>query len=192
MNFRQNKLIWLILAVLSLLIITLSYREIKSMTSVYKQDFGNGVITYADEYVRTGNWVFNCRNSRLISRTPLPTPLAELESTKKLAIGDMFYLKNSDKQPALNAITATTGTRDWYKNLRYLYSALDEDSNLNSHIFYLTTQHAGRTWAVEVDQLIDHSGRSKFKVYATPYDAETYVDHAKALQMAAKSCPVPQ
>jgi len=188
----QSKGFWITLAISTALLLITANHYFRVMTSAFKEDMGNGVVIYADEYVKTGNWVFNCRNSRLISRTPLSTPLAELESTKKLSIGDMFYLKNSDKQPALNALTATIETRDWYKNLRYLYSALDEDSNLNSHMFYLITQHAGRSWAVEVDQLIDYSGKSRFEVYATPYDAETYVDHAKALQIAAKSCPAPQ
>jgi hypothetical protein len=53
-------------------------------------------------------------------------------------------------------------------------------------------KYAGRTWAVEVSQSIGYDGKSNFKVTAIPYDPEIYVDHAKALQIAAKSCPVPQ
>lgn len=192
MNFRPNKSQWISIGTLSIAITLWSYHEIKFMKNAYKQDFGNGVIVYADEYVKTGNWVFDCKNSRLISRTPLPAPLTELESAKKFIIGNMFYLKEPDKKIARDALSAATEGHDWYKSLRYLYSALDEDSNLNSHMFYLITQHADRTWAVEVDQLIDHDGRSRFKLYATPYDAETYVDYAKALQAAQKSCPKPQ
>lgn len=192
MNFRQNKGLWIVLAIFSPLLLTWGYYELKAMTSVYKQDFGNGVVVYADNYVKTGRWVFDCNYSRLISREPLPVPLSELESAGKLTIGNMFYLKDSDKQPAKEALSAITGIRGWYKGLRYLYSALDENSDLNSHAFYLIAQHAGRAWAVEVDQSIGHDGKSTFKITATPYDPETYVDYAKALLAAGKSCPVPQ
>jgi hypothetical protein len=191
MKYR-SKVTWIAVGLSFPLILIWGYHEIKAMSSIYKQDFGNGVIIYADEYVRTGDWVFDCKNSRLISRIPLPVPLAELESAKKFTTGNLFYLKDTDKQPAKDALKEITETRDWYKNLRHLYSALDEDSNLNSHMFYMITSYAGRKWAVEVDQLIDYVGSSRFKIYATPYDVETYVDYAKALKAAANSCPKPQ
>jgi hypothetical protein len=91
------------------------------------------------------------------------------------------------KEPAKEALRAITGIR-----VRYHYSALDENSDLNSHEFYLAAQHAGRTWAVVVDQSISYYGKSSFSVTAEPYDPKTYVDYAKALQAATKSCPVPQ
>ncbi|MBU4632875.1 hypothetical protein [Pseudomonas chlororaphis] len=192
MNFHQNKRVWIALAIFSPLLLIWGYSELKTMTSVYKQDYGNGVVVYADKYVNTGRWVFDCEYSRLISREPLPVPLSELESAGKLTIGKAFFLKDSDKEPAKEALRAITGIRDWYKNLRYRYSALDENSDLNSHEFHLLAQHAGRTWAVVVDQSISYYGKSSFSVTAEPYDPKTYVDYAKALHAAAKSCPVPQ
>ena len=39
---------------------------------------------------------------------------------------------------------------DWYKTLRYRYSVLGENSDLNSHVFNLLAKHDGRTWALRV------------------------------------------
>lgn len=162
------------------------------MTSVYKKDLGNGVVIYADDYVKSGRWVFDCKYRRLISRQPLPIPLAELNGTGKLTIGNMYALSETDQSLAKEAIRAITGIPDWYKELRYLYSGLDEYSDLRYHSFYLLAKHNDRIWALEVDQAIGYDGKSNFKVTAILYDPETYVDYAKALQAAAKSCPIPQ
>jgi len=192
LNFRQNKGLWIALAILSPLLLFWGYYELKAMTSAYKQDFGNGVIVYADKYVNTGHWVFDCDYSRLISREPLPVPVSELESVGKLTIGNMFYLKDTDKQPAKQALRSITSVSGWYKQLRYLYSALNESSELDGHDFDLITQYDGRAWALRVSQWVGSDGKSSFKITAEPYDPETYVDYAKALQAAAKSCPAPQ
>ncbi|MOA15847.1 hypothetical protein D3C78_1360300 [compost metagenome] len=104
----------------------------------------------------------------------------------------MYALNDADKISAEEAIRAVAGISGWYKGLRYLYSGLDESSKLRYHTFYLLARHAGRSWAMEVDQSIGYDGKSRFKITAAPYDPETYVDHAKALQAAAKSCPAPQ
>ena len=191
MSFYRSKACWIATAIFFPLLLVASYYGFKVMMSVYKTDLGNGVVIYADDYVKTGQWVFDCEYSRLISREPLPVPFSELENVGKLSIGNAF-LKEADEQPAKEALNAITSTRDWYKNLRYLYSALDENSDLNSHAFYLVAQHAGRSWAVEVEQSISHDGKSHFTVAIAPYDADIYVDYAKALQAAAKSCPAPQ
>ncbi|WP_371369018.1 hypothetical protein ACA097_05595 [Pseudomonas sp. QL9] len=192
MSFRQNRRFWTALAIISPLLLIFGNYKLNTMMSEFKQDFGNGVVVYADKYVKTGRWVFDCNNSRLISREPLPAPISELESAKELAIGNMFYLNSSDQQRSQEVLRAIVGMPGWYKNLRYLYSALDEDSDLNSHMFYFVTQYAGQPWAVEVDQSIGHNGKSSFEVTARPYAPETYVDYTKALQAAAKSCPAPQ
>ncbi|MGN7744121.1 hypothetical protein ACTJKT_29580 [Pseudomonas sp. 22526] len=191
MSFYRSKGFWIAFTIISPLLLIAANYGFKVMTSVYKTDLGNGVVIYADDYVKTGRWVFDCEYSRLISREPLPVPLSELESAGRLTIGNAF-LKEVDEQPAKEALRAVTGIRDWYKNLRYLYSALDESSDLNSHAFYLVAQHAGRSWAVEVDRSISYYGKSSFTVTAEPYDPKTYVDYAKALQAAIKSCPAPQ
>ena len=162
------------------------------MTSVYKQDYGNGVVVYADDFVKTGKWVFDCSNSRLISRQPLPAPLAELEESGDLTIGRMYSLSDADEAQAKEAIRAITRIDGWYKKLSYRYSGLSENSNLDLHIFDLLARHDGRRWALNVWQWLDSRNGSSFKINAEPYDPETYMDHAKLLQAAAKSCPVPQ
>ena len=177
---------------LSPFLLLAAYYGLKIMTSVYNRDFGNGVIVYADDYVKTGKWVFDCSNSRLISRQPLPAPLAEFEESGRLSIDDMYYLNDIDRKQAKEAIRAITGIEGWYKKLHYLYSSLSENSNLNLHIFDLLATHDGQRWALKVWQWIDSRNESRFDISAEPYDAETYMDYARSLQAAAKSCPVPQ
>ncbi|MCY1359390.1 hypothetical protein D9M69_459580 [compost metagenome] len=169
-----------------------SHYGFKTMTSVYKTDMGNGVVIYADDYVKTGRWVFHCGRSRLISREPLPAPLGELKRAGKITIGNMYGLNDSDEKLAKDAILALTAIPDWYRNLRYLYSVLDENSDLNSHVFDLLMTHKGRQWAFRIWQEVEPGGKSSFDITAVPYDSETYLDHARALQAAARSCPTPQ
>lgn len=188
MSFYRSKLFW-IAATASLLP---GYCGFKMMTSEYNSDFGNGVVIYADDFVKTGLWVFHCGGSRLISRDPLPVPYSELESTEKFAIWD-GYLKEADKQPAKEALAAITSTPNWHSALRYRFSALDENSFLSSHGFDLIAEYAGRLWAVDVDQSISYYGKSEgFTLHIMPYDPETYEDYDKAFQAAIKSCAAPQ
>jgi hypothetical protein len=174
-----------------LLLVAANY-GLKVMTSIYKQDYGNGVVVYADDFVKTGKWVFDCSNSRLVSRQPLVAPFVELEESGELAIGRMFYLSDAEEAQARLAIKAITGIEGWYKKLYYRFSYIGEDNNLSLHAFDLLTWHEGRRWALNVDQWLDSENRSSFKIIAEPYDPETYMDYAKSLQAAAKSCPVPQ
>ena len=162
------------------------------MTSTYNKDLGNGVVIYADDYVKTGKWVFDCKYRRLISRIPLPAPLDELKSTEKFTTRNMYTLSETEKKTAKELIEKTTKVPNWYRDLKYLYSVLNDYSNIDSHVFYLITSHSGVAWAIEVDQSFEHDGKSEFKISATPYNPETYVDYAKALQAAVKSCPAPQ
>lgn len=192
MSFYRSKGFWIAFAIFSPLLLIAANYGFKVMTSVYKTDMGNGVVIYADDYVKTGRWVFHCGRSRLISREPLPVPLAALERANKLTIGDMYALSGADELLAKAAIRAITAMPDWYKSLRYRYSVLGENSELNSHVFDLLAKHDGRTWALRVWQEIGYDGESSFDITAEPYDPETYVDYAKALQAAAKSCSAPQ
>lgn len=176
---------------LSLIFIEL-YHGLKIMNSIYRTDFGNGVVIRADNYVHSGNWVFHCGRSRLVSRKPLPIPSAELKRSGVLTLGKMYALNNSDKSLAKEAIQAVIAMPEWYKSLKYRYSVLDENSNLNSHLFDLLAEHDGRIWALVTWQEIDQNGVSNFDITAEPYNPETYVDHGRALQAAAQSCSIPQ
>jgi len=192
LSFYRNKGFWIACVIFSPLLLIATNYGFKVMTSVYKTDFGNGVVIYADSYVKTGRWVFDCEYSRLVSRDPLPVPIAELEQAGKLTIGNMYALNKADEKLAKEVIKAVTEMPDWYKSLRYRYSVLDENSDLNSHTFDLITLQNGQKWGVEVWQEIGYDGVSSFDITAEPYTPETYVDHARALHIAAKSCPVPQ
>lgn len=162
------------------------------MTSTFKTDLGNGVTIHADDYVGSGSWIFDCRYSRLISRTPLSIPVVELETAEKITFGNMYTLSEADEKNAKLAIQTIIATPDWYKSLRYLYSSLNESSRLNAHLFDLLANHDGRQWALRVRQSLDRQGKSSFKISAQPYDPETYVDYLKAMRMASGSCAVPQ
>lgn len=89
-------------------------------------------------------------------------------------------------------IRAATAIPEWYKNLRYLYSGLDEYGKIIVHGFDMLVEHEDRQWALIIWQHIKSSGTSDFFVTAKLYDPETYIDHTKALEAARKSCPIPQ
>lgn len=192
MSFYQSKGLWFGLTLISSFLLFAAHYGFKVMTSVYKTDFGNGMVIYADDYVNSGQWVFDCRYSRLINRQPLPIPLAELRQVNMFTIGSMYELSATDTHLAKEAIRAITAQPDWYESLRYLYSGLGDNSNLDTHVFDLLAQHEGRTWALRVRQHIHYDGKSSFNIIALSYDPETYVDYAKALEIARKSCSVPQ
>lgn len=126
-----------------------------TMTSVYKTDFGNGVVIYADDYVSTGKWLFDCGYSRLISREPLSVPLPELEKSGRLTIRDTYLPKGFDNAQATAAIKAITAINGWHERLRYLYSGLNNSSNLDTHVFGLLASHNGQARALRVRQWIE-------------------------------------
>lgn len=187
----RSKGAWVALTILFLLLLTASYYGFRIMTSVYKTDMGNGVVIYADDFVKSGEWIFDCKYSRLISRRPIPVPLAELENAGKLTIGN-GYLSEGDEVPAKEALKALTSTPKWYDGLRYRYSGLDESSNLRSHSYGLVFKNQDRLWAVMVSQWVGYDGQSTFRITPVSYDPDTYVDHAKAIQQARNSCPASQ
>ena len=191
MNFSPTKTPRLSTTLFFLSLMTVTYYGFNQMTSPYKTDQGNGIVIYADDYVASGKWVFYCNTSRLISREPLPAPLAELKENGKLTTGTMYALSHADEMQAIEAIKEITKIEGWYTTLRYRYSALDESSNLTVHDFDLFARHDGRLWALTVSQWL-HRNRSSFKITAEPYDPEHYMDHAKMLKVAAASCPTPQ
>jgi hypothetical protein len=105
---------------------------------------------------------------------------------------DMTYLDGALKNQAKVAIRAITGISGWYKKLSYRYSYVGESSELDMHTFDLLAKHDGQVWALNVWQRLDNQGKSSFDISAEPYEPDTYVDYAKALQAAINSCPIPQ
>jgi hypothetical protein len=191
MNFYLGKGQRKALLIIALPLLVMGYYEFKKMTSVFNTDFGNGIVVYADDYVKSGNWVYDCGNTRLISRKPLAVPIAELEAAEKFTLRSAA-LSQADKKPAGEALQAVTSSPEWYKNLRYLYSGLNEFSNLSSPHFDMVAQHNGRAWAIQIVPNTAYGGNSNFWISARPYNPETYEDYAKALKRALTSCPVLQ
>lgn len=192
MSSFQNKGTWILIILTTPLLLFAIHHWYKTMTSAYNTDLGNGVIIYADDYVKTGRWAFDCNHSRLISREPLPPPIEDLKNTTSFAIGNMYTPSKPNIEQAKNFIKSITTIPEWYRNLRYRYSVLGENSDLSSHVFGLVSSYEGMQWALRVWQEVSHDGRSSFEITAEPYDPAVYVDYAKALQAAAKSCPAPQ
>lgn len=192
MSFFQNKASWVTVMIFSsFLLLGIDY-GVRVLTSVYKNDLGNGVVIYGDNYVRSGLWVFDCKYSRVISREHLPAPLMELSALKRLNVGEMYYLNRRDVPFAKEAITAITAVPEWYKDLQYIYSGVGENSKIGSHKFFVLADYVGLTWAVEVSESLLLSGNARFDLTARPYNPETYVDHTKAIEAAVKTCPAPQ
>ncbi|WXL25264.1 hypothetical protein WG219_18470 [Ectopseudomonas mendocina] len=191
LNFYRSQWVWIAFAILAVLLLVAVNYEIKVVASVHKKDLGNGVVIYADDYVETGVWVFDCKYSRLISREPLSVLIAELEGNNKIAVYDS-PLTEDELVLARDVIESVTKLPQWQKQLRYLYSILGEDSSLKTHMFDMLTSKDGQQWAVSVIQHIGNDGQSRFQITAEPYNNAIYVDYAKALQVAAKSCPIPQ
>lgn len=192
MSFYRNKGFWVITTLLAPILLLAIHHGIETMTSTYKKDFGNGVVKYADDYVNSGLWMFDCKYARLISRHPLRFPTADLAQAKTLTIGSMYTLSKADQELAKSVIRATTMTPGWYENLRYVYSGVSEYSEISAHVFDLLTEYEGQAWALRIRQILLPKNGSNFKLTAQPYDPESYVGYEKALQDAAKSCPAPQ
>jgi len=145
LNFYQSKPFWIFAIIISPLLLATGQYRTKIMDSVYKQDFGNGVIVYADDFVSSGKWVYNCRNSRLISRQPLIAPIAELREEGKLTIGEMYSLSSADKAQAIAAVKATAQMDVWYMKYIILTLALMKIAILP--IMTSTyTRHDDRLW----------------------------------------------
>jgi len=104
----------------------------------------------------------------------------------------MYHLSENDKELAKEVIATVIAMPDWYQSLEYLYSVLDENSDLNSHLFGLLVEHEDRLWVLTIWQKTRGNGESSFTVIPEVYDPETYLNHAKALEVAEKSCPASQ
>ncbi|MDF3845865.1 hypothetical protein P3W55_29510 [Pseudomonas citronellolis] len=192
MSFATNKssTIAMIFALTGLA--TWAYFEYRAMTSIFKKDLGNGVVIYADNYVESGEWIFDCKYQRLISRIPVPLPFDHLKNDTPLKPISAFPLSTSDRAEAKELIRKLIRESGWYHDLHYLFSSLNDSSQLTQHSFQMLTAHGGRTWVVHLIQGLENEEWSRFYIAATPYDPETFVDYEKAMQQAKASCPTPQ
>ncbi|MFK3773379.1 hypothetical protein [Pseudomonas sp. NPDC089406] len=186
---RNNRRLLFTGAALAVLL-TVANHWISYYTTPFKLDTGMSGVIYAGQYVKTSKWVFDCNNGRLISRTPLPPPLAALRKIKPPIESLMIHSLNSVDRAVATQLINTLHPDD-YENLRYRFSAQNDDSVVWQHNYYLIKHHAGRDWVIEIKQF-SWSKSDSFLAEAIPYDAAQYVDHPKALSAAVVSCPAPQ
>ncbi|WP_369987088.1 hypothetical protein [Pseudomonas xanthosomatis] len=186
---RNNRRLLFTGAALAVLL-TVANHWISYYTTPFKLDTGMSGVIYAGQYVKTGKWVFDCEYGRLVSRAPLPPPIAALKKAKRpLKLISAYSLNDTDKAVAIQLVK-DLGPDD-YEKLKYRFSAQGEDSEIQFHSYYLIKNYSGREWAVDVSQL--NAGQyNYFSAAAVPYVATEYVDHEKALKAAAVSCPQPQ
>ncbi|MFK3773380.1 hypothetical protein [Pseudomonas sp. NPDC089406] len=190
MNLFQNKRLLACLGVALTVISVFGYRWLSYYITPFKIDNGMTGTTYAGQYVKTGKWVFDCNNGRLISRIPLAPPMAAFEKNQySIAPSNINPLSGSEK--AIAAQLINTLTHDDYEKLQYRFSMQDDSSVVWVHSYYLIKHHAERDWAIEILQF-SWSNSDSFRADARPYNPAEYVDHAKALSAALVSCPSPQ
>lgn len=173
----------------------LIYYEVKFMTSAYKTEREHGIIIYADNYVKSGIWVYDCDFARLISRTPYPPPTEDPATAKEFNVGrGILHLRPEHRGPAAEAIAHLTAQPSWHLNLRYVFSGLDHRGDLSTHVFQTVIEHDGGKWGLHITQFypaLDGSSRS-YWVRIRPYDPDNHLDYDKAFKAALESCPVPQ
>ncbi|QXH49672.1 hypothetical protein KSS94_17155 [Pseudomonas fakonensis] len=191
LNSRHSKASKIKLIAVTATVLLIGVWWLSHPPTTFKTDLGNGVVIYADDYVKTGKWVYDCGYTRLVSREPLPVPMKELAAAGKISwVINTFPIDKAEKAEALKVIEALDA-KD-YQGLVYVYSGLDEESEIRHHKFRLLKEHAGRTWVAEITQVVGRKGDRQFYAAAAPYDEATYVDYNKALNAAAVSCPQPQ
>lgn len=192
MNSNQNKKLWWAASACLPAILMASQYGFLKLKSIYKTDQGNGVVIHADEYVNSGKWVFHCGTLRIISREPLPAPIRQIGQIEKMTLGTMYYPSKAEEEQARSAIRAITSIDGWYHKVLYRYSSLDEEGRIMAHNYDLIARHNGQLWALNVSQWLGNNNSFRFKIRVEPYDPDTYMDHARMLRAAAKSCPISQ
>lgn len=157
----------------------------------YTTDWGNGVITVADKYVASGEWVYDCKQVLLISRHPRIFPEKVFVKEGQLAFGAMF-LRPEVKIVAERIIEEITKSPDWYRNLNYTKSTIDEYSNIAHHYFEKIIDYNYSRWTITVAQPDKTEYKPTFYISAKPYNAERHKPHNEWLQAGKESCSKPQ
>lgn len=196
MSFHRSKKLWVLGVIFFPPLLLIGLYQLKVITSVYKTNSGISGFIYADRFVKTGEWVFDCDYARLIKREPISVPVTELEDVRNLPIKPVSYGAFSEQEQA--AITAITGSDGWQRGLRYLSSGFRSDllpgfdEYVNAHYFHRMDTYAGQQWELKVIQRINAKRPSRFELTIRPSHPNHYVDHDVALKRALTSCSVNQ
>ncbi|GAB7532689.1 hypothetical protein PS3A_51040 [Pseudomonas sp. 3A(2025)] len=158
------------------------------MPTHYTTDMGNGVTVYADKYVNSGEWVYNCQKMYLVSRISRPFPVQHFLDNAILSKGHI-WLSPELKHSALALIETITEIPDWYRPLTYSVSGLGEDSSISYHSYWLITEFENRPWVISVGQPHSRVDRHDYYITAKPYDPATHRTYERAMSEALTSCP---
>jgi hypothetical protein len=176
---------------LLILIIALGYIFLTFLPEHYTTDWGNGVIIHADKYVNSGEWIYNCKKSFLVSRIPRSPPTKEaLRGWQPSRL--IESLAQGRKASTLSVINATTSKANWHHSLRYTFTGLYENSKISAHYFEMTAYHKAKLWTLQVRQLHAPDKDKAYSINASPFDPNRHKLHKELVEEARVSCPTPQ
>lgn len=157
----------------------------------YTTDYGNGVTVYADRYVKSGEWVYHCKRSFLVSRVARVFPSEHFRTEGKISIGPI-WLHPHRELIAKAFISAVMADEKWYARLTYVKTGITDISRISNHHFQITTDYEGSLWTILVGQPHDLNNDNDYWITAKPYDPATHITHETALNEARSSCSKPQ
>lgn len=157
----------------------------------YTTDLGNGVTLVADKYVNSGDWVYHCKSFYLTKRNPVPFPTQEFVERGNVVPG-LILLAPKQKAMAKDLIDSLMKKEAWHEKLQYSYSNINEQDNIQSHLFWLAVEHENMPWIVWLRQSFNPSRKHHYFISAIPYDPATHRNHERAISESRISCPRPQ
>lgn len=157
----------------------------------YTTDLGNGVTIVADKYVNSGDWVYHCKSFYLTKRTPMPFPAQEFIERGEVLPG-LILLSPEKETIAKSLIESLIKKEDWYSELQYSFSNINEQDNLQSHLFWLAIEYENTAWIVWLRQSLASTRLGNYYISANPYDPATHRSHERAISESLTSCPRPQ
>ena len=76
--------------------------------------------------------------------------------------------------------------------MNYVFTHVNEDSQIDAHHFRLFSMHKGELWVLKVTHRDNLNIKDPYSISADPYDSRYYKSREELLQEAKKSCPKPQ
>lgn len=173
------------------LALILGFTSLAPYHSDYATPWGNGVIIVGDRYVKSGKWVYDCDQWRLVSKKPIPFPTEHFKIHDQIEI-DLFLYPPKKRKATGEFINHVLSKENWYNDLRYTDTYINESSQIYSHRFTLTSVYNNEQWVLSIRQRDNLKLKRVYSASAEPYDARHHKSHSDLLQAAKTSCPGPQ
>jgi hypothetical protein len=157
----------------------------------YITDWGNGVVTRGDRYVKSGDWAYNCVRRHLVSKIPRPFPTEDFKKNSDVEINTRL-VPLDQKLATKEFIHHVMKNEKWYEKLQYILTFINEDSQLDAHYFGLSSIYKEKQWILRVIQSDNLNTYSSYSISADLYDARYHKNHEELLKEAKASCPKPQ